>query len=637
MTVDVQVPYTELQGNGVSTSFGYPFLLPSAAWLRVYLNQVLQTGGYSVTGLNNPAGGQVLFTTPPALGAIILLTRISPLNQLVDLQPYDAFPAQTVEDALNKMTIIAQQVQAALIGRVGIPETELPGQQVMQLPSAGDRANQVVGFDALGNVVLYPPGGGGGGGVTAHNALTGLTLGNDHPQYLLALDAIQQYLTITGGTLTGPLILAANPTQAAGAATKSYVDQFTGSVIAKNITSNVTGDAQPTVHQAWNAQANAQLITRAANEIIYYRWPSTLNNVYRYLGSQTGPSGWTSVALDWPSSAGIADAPVDGVAYARKDAGWTPATLALSTGATTPATLTADTNNYAPAGFATASELRLSTDASRNLTGITGGTIGRLIFVHNVGAFNLVLKDEDAASTAANRFALPADLTLLPDTAAIFQYDNTSLRWRLLGGSGSGGGVKQQDTEPTMVKGELWFDSDSGSFSLRYQNPDLTFTNVGLNGSGGDFIASSARGVANGVASLDAGAKVPAAQLLISSVKVLALTRAANGATANVPYTGLGFKPKAVVLVQGRSNVDGSWSIGLDDLITPVCLFTNSAHTFQGLKTSGPASSILFEEGSGNYQSGRMLSFDADGFTIAWTLTGSLSANVHSVYALCIG
>lgn len=105
-------------------------------------------------------------------------------------------------------------------------------------------------------------------------------------------------------------------------------------------------------------------------------------------------------------------------------------------GIISPSQITGDQNNYAPTGHADASVFRLSTDASRNITGLAGGVAGRFVFVHNVGAQNVVLKDESASSTAANRFALTADLTLAADAVTILQYDGTSSRWRAVSGGG---------------------------------------------------------------------------------------------------------------------------------------------------------------------------------------------------------
>lgn len=123
------------------------------------------------------------------------------------------------------------------------------------------------------------------------------------------------------------------------------------------------------------------------------------------------------------------------------------------TGDISPAQITSDQNDYNPANLATASTLRLSTDASRNLTGLAGGADGRLLVIHNVGVQNLVLVDESASSSAANRFALNANVTIGADQGVILQYDSTSSRWRELSGPGGGGGsgitVREDDTSPS--------------------------------------------------------------------------------------------------------------------------------------------------------------------------------------------
>lgn len=109
------------------------------------------------------------------------------------------------------------------------------------------------------------------------------------------------------------------------------------------------------------------------------------------------------------------------------------------TGVLTPSTITADQNDYNPTNLSTAGVLRLASDALRNITGLAGGATGRILFVHNVGSNNIVLKDESASSSAANRFALTADVTLSADSVAVLQYDNTSQRWRCVSGGGGGG------------------------------------------------------------------------------------------------------------------------------------------------------------------------------------------------------
>jgi hypothetical protein len=110
--------------------------------------------------------------------------------------------------------------------------------------------------------------------------------------------------------------------------------------------------------------------------------------------------------------------------------------FALS-GVLSPAQITGNQNNYNPTGLSTASVLRLTSDAARDITGLAGGSAGRILFIHNVGGFAITLKDESGSSTAGNRFALTADATLSPDSLALLVYDDTSQRWRILIGGGA--------------------------------------------------------------------------------------------------------------------------------------------------------------------------------------------------------
>ena len=97
-----------------------------------------------------------------------------------------------------------------------------------------------------------------------------------------------------------------------------------------------------------------------------------------------------------------------------------------------PAQIGANQDDYAPTSLGWSTVLRLSTDASRDITGITGGASGRILFLFNVGGFNVVLKN-DVTSTAANRFLFPADITLAPNEGIGLMYDATSSRWRCFG------------------------------------------------------------------------------------------------------------------------------------------------------------------------------------------------------------
>jgi hypothetical protein len=65
------------------------------------------------------------------------------------------------------------------------------------------------------------------------------------------------------------------------------------------------------------------------------------------------------------------------------------------------------------------------------------------------------LKDESASSSAANRFALTADLVLAPDECCTVQYDATSSRWRVVGAErvpyGSAANTVAQGNDPRLA------------------------------------------------------------------------------------------------------------------------------------------------------------------------------------------
>lgn len=99
--------------------------------------------------------------------------------------------------------------------------------------------------------------------------------------------------------------------------------------------------------------------------------------------------------------------------------------------ATSPAQITADQNDY---NLGTGTFFRLVSNASRNITGLANGADGRMVYLVNVGANNIVLQNQNAGSTDANKIitGTGADVTLAADNAATLIYDAASQRWRVL-------------------------------------------------------------------------------------------------------------------------------------------------------------------------------------------------------------
>ena len=99
---------------------------------------------------------------------------------------------------------------------------------------------------------------------------------------------------------------------------------------------------------------------------------------------------------------------------------WQPVTMAQ---------IGANQNNYNVGEFRVA---RLSSDASRNITGFANGENGIVLHVINVGAQDIVIQDQHVDSSEANRVITlsGADVTLGPDAVMLLWYDPVTLRWR---------------------------------------------------------------------------------------------------------------------------------------------------------------------------------------------------------------
>lgn len=102
-----------------------------------------------------------------------------------------------------------------------------------------------------------------------------------------------------------------------------------------------------------------------------------------------------------------------------------------------PALASGTTNNFNPTGLASATVLRIATDAGGSaLGGLATGMAGRFVMLVNLGASgNLTLQHEGEDSDAANRFALvnEGNQAIRPGGGALLWYDGDSSRWRVIG------------------------------------------------------------------------------------------------------------------------------------------------------------------------------------------------------------
>lgn len=188
------------------------------------------------------------------------------------------------------------------------------------------------------------------------------------------------------------------------------------------------------------------------------------------------------------------------IAIGRMDLGVTdlPESLTLS-GECRPAQVTVNQNDWDPsdAGSALAwstlraSSIYVSTDASRNVTGLAGGTKGRLALIINSGANPLVLQNANASSTAANRFDFASDITLAAKQCALLEYDSTASRWKCLANTAGASVANGAVTAATLAGSALGASQAmvNGTIAESHAGSAVTFavkTLLGADPSAGD-------------------------------------------------------------------------------------------------------------------------------------------------------
>lgn len=160
MTVSSTTTKNSYNGNGVLTVFAYGFKIFDEDDIAVILRddatgtestQTITTH-YSVSGVGSASGGNITFGAAPATGKTVVLLRATPLTQATDYTPNDPFPADAHEDALDKLTFIAQELQEELGRSIKISQTNsIATAEFTQ--DATSRANKVLGFDGDGDLV----------------------------------------------------------------------------------------------------------------------------------------------------------------------------------------------------------------------------------------------------------------------------------------------------------------------------------------------------------------------------------------------------------------------------------------------------------------------------------------------------
>jgi hypothetical protein len=158
MTISSTTVKVSYSGNGSTTVFAYTFKILDDDEIQVIIRSSTgtetvktKTTHYTVSGVGSSAGGNITFLTAPTSTQTVVLRRLTTQTQETDYVANDPFPANSHEDALDIVTMVAQEIQEELGRAIKLSKTNTMTSTEFTV-AAADRANKILAFDTNGEI-----------------------------------------------------------------------------------------------------------------------------------------------------------------------------------------------------------------------------------------------------------------------------------------------------------------------------------------------------------------------------------------------------------------------------------------------------------------------------------------------------
>jgi hypothetical protein len=162
MTISTLIRTNQYNGNNSTTAFAYVFNIQADSEIEVYLGTPVGapttwtkktlTTHYTVSNAGVAGGGNVTFGSAPPTGVgNVFIRRVTPKTQATDYVENDPFPANSQENALDKLTQIQQDMQEEIdrcfkLGSIVPDAGDTEASSVV-----ADRKNKLFAFDSSGD------------------------------------------------------------------------------------------------------------------------------------------------------------------------------------------------------------------------------------------------------------------------------------------------------------------------------------------------------------------------------------------------------------------------------------------------------------------------------------------------------
>ena len=162
MTISSTLTKNSYSGNGSTTAFAYGFKIFASTDIKVYIRssagvETLKAEGtgsanYGISGVGAASGGTVTFVTAPASGETVVLIRDTSQVQSTDYVENDPFASTDHENALDRLTMISQEMQEEMDRSFKVSKTTSITTPEFT-DDASTRADKLLGFSSDGNAL----------------------------------------------------------------------------------------------------------------------------------------------------------------------------------------------------------------------------------------------------------------------------------------------------------------------------------------------------------------------------------------------------------------------------------------------------------------------------------------------------
>ena len=162
MTISTTTLRNSYSGNGSTTAFAYTYPINTTSEITVIERSATGTETVKAEGTgsanygiadNGAAGGTITMVTAPAAGTTLIILRNTSLTQETDYVANDPFPAETHEDALDKLQMQTQELQEELDRSIKISRTNTMTSTEFTV-DATNRASKLLAFDSSGELSI---------------------------------------------------------------------------------------------------------------------------------------------------------------------------------------------------------------------------------------------------------------------------------------------------------------------------------------------------------------------------------------------------------------------------------------------------------------------------------------------------